>query len=46
VLAPDGSLVGSIYVWVEAGALTAIEQGWFNDVAPDDWPTLDQLQWQ
>ena len=45
VLAPNGSLLGSIHVWVEAGILAAIEQGWFTDVAPDEWPKLDQLQW-
>jgi hypothetical protein len=45
VLAPNGGLLGSIHVWVAAGALTAIEQGWVTDAAPDDWPTVDQLQW-
>lgn len=45
VMTPNGNLGGSVHVWVTAGALTAIEQGWFTDDRPGDWPTLDQLVW-
>lgn len=45
VLAPSGDLVGSIHVWVKSGVLSAVEQGWFTDVPPAEWPTPSQLQW-
>lgn len=45
VLDSSGEMAGTVHVWVEAGALTAIEQGWVTDFAPTEWPTLDRLLW-
>lgn len=45
VLAPDGDPSGAIYLWVSDGALSAIEQGWFGDVPPVEWPAVGQLRW-
>lgn len=45
VLAPNGSMGGSVHVWVAGGALTAIEQGWVTEEAPEDWPMVHQIVW-
>lgn len=40
----SGQPTGIIYVWVEGGLLSAIEQPWYVDY-PTGWPKPEQLVW-
>ena len=41
----DGEdLVGELLVWVRSGQLIGIEQAWFTDEAPTEWPSPDAVR--
>lgn len=40
----DGvKLVGELLVWVRAGRLIGLEQAWYTDEPPTNWPTPDRV---
>jgi hypothetical protein len=39
-----GEPIGEVLVWVNAGRMTLLEQAWFTDDPPTDWPTLDLVR--
>jgi len=40
-----GEPTGMIYIWVENGRLSALEQPWFTDEPPMTWPSVERLVW-
>jgi hypothetical protein len=43
VVQQDGNLVGELLVWVKNGRLVGIEQAWFTDEPPANWPSVEDL---
>ncbi|MFF0544112.1 hypothetical protein ACWEVD_03660 [Nocardia thailandica] len=44
VTAPGGAPIGELILWVEGGALSAIEYGWYTDERPVSLPETDRIQ--
>lgn len=38
-----GQAVGSVLAWVSGGKLTLLEQTWYTDDPPFEWPPVDRL---
>ena len=39
-----GVLSGEVLVWVRDGRLIGLEQAWFTDDPPEDWPAPDEVR--
>ncbi|GAB3622378.1 hypothetical protein GCM10027418_04600 [Mariniluteicoccus endophyticus] len=39
----DGKLCGELIVWVRGGRLIGVEQPWFGDEPPTEWPEVASL---
>lgn len=35
--------VGELLVWIKDGVLIGVEQAWFTDSPPDDWPAVERV---
>jgi hypothetical protein len=46
VLDEQGEAIGSIFVWVAGGRLSLLEQPWYRDEPPTDWPSLERVEWE
>lgn len=46
VVPAGGELVGELIIWIREGWLSGIEQAWFTDEPPGDWPSPDELTFQ
>jgi hypothetical protein len=44
VLDERGGLAGEVLVWVGDGLVTGLEQSWYTDEPPTDWPPLDRVR--
>lgn len=44
VLSPDGQSSGEILLWVKGGRLSFIEQPWWTDQPPTDWPSIENVR--
>jgi hypothetical protein len=45
VLNEQGEAIGSIFVWITGGRLSLLEQSWYTDEPPTDWPPLERVEW-
>jgi hypothetical protein len=39
-----GQAVGSILVWVSGGRISFLEQPWYTDDPPTDWPSIERIR--
>lgn len=44
VIAEDGTTIGSLFLWVDHGYISALEYAWVTEDPPDSLPSLDQLR--
>lgn len=40
------TMASEVEVWVRAGRLIALEQTWYADEPPTDWPSADRVRWE
>lgn len=45
ILDEAGSVVGQVLIWVSNGMFIGMEQDWYTEETPSNWPLVQQIGW-